>query len=172
MFAQLKTQAVERGNFLMFLQQRSLPSLLPCILIGLPAWYIIVYSLLFQISSALPLALMGLIPASNHVSLSRNCIWRSLRRLVSPRCKSRKKALFVFYGDHHFYSRTLFFLQQGGTTTTFYMICAGVGDDTARQRTMATVVASRWRSCQVGTILVGMSWRKKMRTVGLAAIII
>jgi hypothetical protein len=46
--------------------------------------------------------------------------------LLSNYLRSRKKALFIFYGITAVFM-TLFFTQQGGTANGMYLICAGLG---------------------------------------------
>ncbi|HZY77886.1 MAG TPA: MFS transporter, partial [Cyclobacteriaceae bacterium] len=46
--------------------------------------------------------------------------------LLSQWLKSRKKALFIFYGITIFFM-ILYFTQQGGSVSNFYLICAGLG---------------------------------------------
>jgi len=67
--------------------------------------------------------------------------------LLSQRLRSRKKALFIFYGITIFFT-TLFFLQQGGGVERFYFICAGLGYGTG-----FTVVYITMSAEQFGTNL-------------------
>jgi putative MFS transporter len=57
--------------------------------------------------------------------------------------KSRKKALFVFYGISILFT-TLYFLQNGGTATTFYLICAGLGYGTGFSVVYITMSAEQF----------------------------
>jgi hypothetical protein len=67
--------------------------------------------------------------------------------LLSQYLKSRKKALFIFYGITIFFV-VLYFLQDGGSATTFYWICAGLGYGTG-----FTVVYITMSAEQFGTNL-------------------
>jgi len=149
MFAQLKTQAVERGNFLMFFTNKDrFLRYLRCILIGLPAWYIIGVLVTFSDQFGAAFGIDGIDPGKAIMFLYLAIAFGDLSvGLLSQRLQSRKKALFIFYGITIFFS-TLFFLQQGGTTTTFYMICAGLGYGTG-----FTVVYITMSAEQFGTNL-------------------
>jgi hypothetical protein len=67
--------------------------------------------------------------------------------LLSQRLRSRKKALFIFYGITIFFL-ILYFLQSGGTETVFYLICFGLGYGTG-----FTVVYITMSAEQFGTNL-------------------
>jgi putative MFS transporter len=149
MFAQIKTQAVERGNFLMFFTNKDrFLRYLRCILIGLPAWYIIGVLVTFSDQFGAAFGIDGIDPGKAIMFLYLAIAFGDLSvGLLSQRLQSRKKALFIFYGITILFS-TLFFLQQGGTTTTFYMICAGLGYGTG-----FTVVYITMSAEQFGTNL-------------------
>jgi putative MFS transporter len=149
MFAQLKTQAVERGNFLMFFTNKDrFLRYIRCILIGLPAWYIIGVLVTFSDQFGAAFGIDGIDPGKAIMFLYLAIAFGDLSvGLLSQRLQSRKKALFIFYGITILFS-TLFFLQQGGTRTTFYMICAGLGYGTG-----FTVVYITMSAEQFGTNL-------------------
>jgi len=67
--------------------------------------------------------------------------------LLSQRLKSRKKALFIFYGITILFA-TLYFLQPVHNKTVFYLICAGLGYGTG-----FTVVYITMSAEQFGTNL-------------------
>ncbi|HEX4850144.1 MAG TPA: MFS transporter, partial [Puia sp.] len=67
--------------------------------------------------------------------------------LLSQKFKSRKKALFLFYGITILFC-TLYFLQEGGSQYRFYLICAGLGYGTG-----FTVVYITMSAEQFGTNL-------------------
>jgi len=149
MYAQLKAQAVERGNFLMFFTNKDrFLRYMRCILIGLPAWYIIGVLVTFSDQFGAAFGIDGIDPGKAIMFLYLAIAFGDLSvGLLSQRLQSRKKALFIFYGITILFS-TLFFLQQGGTTTTFYMICAGLGYGTG-----FTVVYITMSAEQFGTNL-------------------
>ncbi|HEV8514664.1 MAG TPA: MFS transporter, partial [Cyclobacteriaceae bacterium] len=149
MYAELKTQAVERGNFLMFFTNKDrFLRYFRCILIGLPAWYIIGVLVTFSDQFGVAFGIEGIDPGKAIMFLYLAIAFGDLSvGLLSQRLQSRKKALYIFYGITILFS-ALFFLQQGGTTATFYMICAGLGYGTG-----FTVVYITMSAEQFGTNL-------------------
>lgn len=148
LYAQLRTQAVERGNFLMFFNKRDrFLRYARCILIGLPAWYIIGVLVTFSDQFGTAFGIDGIDPGKAIMFLYLAIAFGDLSvGLLSQRLKSRKKALFVFYGITIFFAM-LFFLQHG-SAAQFYMICAGLGYGTG-----FTVVYITMSAEQFGTNL-------------------
>ncbi len=149
LYAELKTQTIERGNFLMFFTSRDrFYRYFRCILIGLPAWYIIGVLVTFSDQFGTAFGIDGIDPGKAIMFLYLAIAFGDLSvGLLSQRLKSRKKALFVFYGITILFS-LLFFLQDGGSATTFYLICAGLGYGTG-----FTVVYITMSAEQFGTNL-------------------
>jgi MFS family permease len=149
MYSELKTREVERGNFLMFFTKKDrFCRYTRCILIGLPAWYIIGVLVTFSDQFGAAFGIEGIDPGKAIMFLYLAIAFGDLSvGLLSQRLQSRKKALFIFYGVTILFS-TLFFLQEGGTATTFYMICAGLGYGTG-----FTVVYITMSAEQFGTNL-------------------
>jgi len=149
LYAVLKTRTVERGNFLMFFTNKNrFYRYLRCILIGLPAWYIIGVLVTFSDQFGAAFGIGGIDPGKAIMFLYLAIAFGDLSvGLLSQRLQSRKKALFIFYAITIFFS-SLFFLQQGGDTTTFYLICAGLGYGTG-----FTVVYITMSAEQFGTNL-------------------
>jgi putative MFS transporter len=149
MYAQLKSQSVVRGNFLMFFTNKDrFYRYMRCILIGLPAWYIIGVLVTFSDQFGIAFGIEGIDPGRAIMFLYLAIAFGDLSvGLVSQRLRSRKKALFIFYGITILFS-ALFFSQQGGGVTTFYFICAGLGYGTG-----FTVVYITMSAEQFGTNL-------------------
>jgi putative MFS transporter len=149
MYAQLKSQTVERGNFLMFFSNKGrFYRYLRCILIGLPAWYIIGVLVTFSDQFGIAFGIEGIDPGKAIMFLYLAIAFGDLSvGLLSQHLQSRKKALFIFYGITILFS-AFFFLQQGGNATTFYFICAGLGYGTG-----FTVVYITMSAEQFGTNL-------------------
>ncbi len=149
MYALLKTQTIERGNFLMFFTNKDrFYRYLRCILIGLPAWYIIGVLVTFSDQFGVAFGIDGIDPGLAIMFLYLAIAFGDLSvGLLSQRLQSRKKALFIFYAITILFS-VLFFLQQGGSLTTFYFICAGLGYGTG-----FTVVYITMSAEQFGTNL-------------------
>ena len=149
LYTQLKTTAVQRGNFFMFFNNKErFVRYLRCVLIGLPAWYIIGVLVTFSDQFGAAFGIDGIDPGKAIMFLYMAIAFGDLSvGLLSQRLKSRKKALFIFYGITILFT-TLFFLQQGGNATTFYLICAGLGYGTG-----FTVVYITMSAEQFGTNL-------------------
>ncbi len=149
LYTQLKTTAVQRGNFFMFFTNKErFVRYLRCILIGLPAWYIIGVLVTFSDQFGVEFGINGIDPGKAIMVQYMAIAFGDLSvGLLSQRLKSRKKALFIFYGITILFT-TLFFLQQGGSATTFYLICAGLGYGTG-----FTVVYITMSAEQFGTNL-------------------
>ena len=149
LYTQLKTTAVQRGNFFMFFNNKErFVRYLRCVLIGLPAWYIIGVLVTFSDQFGVAFGIDDIDPGKAIMFLYMAIAFGDLSvGLLSQRLKSRKKALFIFYGITILFT-TLFFLQQGGNATTFYLICAGLGYGTG-----FTVVYITMSAEQFGTNL-------------------
>jgi MFS family permease len=128
LYDQLKKQAVSRGNFMMFFTNRSrLIRYIRCVLIGIPAWFIIgvlvTFSDKFSEHFGIPNVDPGRAVMFTYLSIAFGDFTVGL---LSNYLRSRKKALFIFYGITAVFM-TLFFTQQGGTANGMYLICAGLG---------------------------------------------
>lgn len=149
LYTQVKETAVERGNFLMFFNNRErFVRYVRCILIGLPAWFIIGVLVTFSDQFGKELGIPDIDPGRAIMYLYLAIAFGDLSvGLLSQRLKSRKKALFVFYAITIVFI-TLFFLQDGGSASRFYFICAGLGYGTG-----FTVVYITMSAEQFGTNL-------------------
>jgi len=149
LYTQIKNSAVQRGNFLMFFTNKErFARYLRCILIGLPAWYIIGVLVTFSDQFGIAFGIEGIDPGKAIMFQYMAIAFGDLSvGLLSQRLKSRKKALFIFYAITILFT-TLFFLQDGGTATNFYLICIGLGYGTG-----FTVVYITMSAEQFGTNL-------------------
>ncbi len=149
LFNELQGSTAVRGNFLMFFTNRDrFYRYMRCILIGLPAWYIIGVLVTFSDQFGIAFGIPDIDPGKAILYQYLAIAFGDLSvGLLSQRLQSRKKALFIFYGVTIFFI-TLFFLQQGGTATSFYLICAGLGYGTG-----FTVVYITMSAEQFGTNL-------------------
>jgi MFS transporter, putative metabolite:H+ symporter len=140
---------VERGNFLMFFTNRErFVKYLRCIMIGIPAWYIIGVLITFSDQFGKAFGIEGIDPGKAIMFQYLAIAFGDLSvGLLSQKLKSRKKSLFIFYGITILFI-VLFFLQKGGSATTFYLICAGLGYGTG-----FTVVYITMSAEQFGTNL-------------------
>jgi putative MFS transporter len=148
-YKQLTTTSVERGNFLMFFTNKErFMRYMKCIVIGLPAWYIIGVLITFSDKFGEAFGIHDIDPGKAIMVQYLAIAFGDLSvGLLSQYLKSRKKALFIFYSITIFFT-ILFFLQPGGNATTFYLICAGLGYGTG-----FTVVYITMSAEQFGTNL-------------------
>jgi MFS transporter, putative metabolite:H+ symporter len=149
MFKQLRQDNVERGNFLMFFTNKQrFYRYARCILIGLPAWYIIGVLVTFSDQFGEAFGIKDIDPGKAIMFLYLAIAFGDLSvGLLSQQLKSRKKALYIFYSITILFT-TLFFLQDGGSVMRFYLICAGLGYGTG-----FTVVYITMSAEQFGTNL-------------------
>jgi MFS transporter, putative metabolite:H+ symporter len=149
LFNQVKSREVERGNFFMFFTNRErCIRYLRCILIGLPAWYIIGVLMTFSDQFGNAFGIKGIDPGKAIMIQYLAIAFGDLSvGLLSQKLQSRKKALFIFYGITVLFV-VLFFIQPGKSETIFYLICAGLGYGTG-----FTVVYITMSAEQFGTNL-------------------
>ena len=144
-FAEIKQSPVQRGNFLMMLNNRErFLRYMRCILIGLPAWYIIGVLVTFSDQFGKAFGIHDIDPGKAIMYQYMAIAFGDMTvGLISQRMQSRKKALFIFYGVTIFFT-TLFFLQDGGSPQQFYLICAGLGFGTGFSVVYITMSAEQF----------------------------
>ncbi len=130
LFKNIKHAEVERGNFLMFFTSRKrFFRYVKCILIGIPVWYIIGILVTFADQFGKEFGIAGIDPGKAIMYLYLGIAGGNLSvGWLSHKLRSRKKALFIFYGITILFC-ILFFLQKNGSTTIFYILsfCLGFG---------------------------------------------
>lgn len=146
MYHEVKKQNVVRGNFFMFFNQRTrFKKYITSILIGLPTWFVIGVLVSFSDQFGKHLGLTKDINPGKaimfaYVGIS---IGDVLIGLVSHWLKSRKKALFVFYGITVLFM-ILFFTQNGGSDERMYWLCGGLGFGTGFWAIFVTMAAEQF----------------------------
>jgi MFS family permease len=146
MFKQVKESNVSRGNFLMFFTNASrFSKYIQCILIGLPTWYVIGVLVTFSDQFGIKMGLTEPIDPGKaimfaYVGISIGDIAIGF---VSQALKSRKKALYIFYGLTML-MMAVFFMQNGGSSATMYLICAGLGFATGFWAIFVTMAAEQF----------------------------
>jgi MFS family permease len=145
MFTEVKTTDVHRGDFLMFFTNRErFMRYIRCILIGLPAWYIIGVLVTFSDQFGSAFGIHNIDPGKAIMYQYMAIAFGDMSvGLLSQKLKSRKKALLIFYGITIFFT-VLFFLQQGGSAARFYLICAGLGYGTGFSVVYITMSAEQF----------------------------
>jgi len=145
LYKELQARPVQKGNFLLFFNNRDrFLRYLRCILIGLPAWYIIGVLVTFSDQFAKEMGIEGIDPGRAIMYQYLAIAFGDLSvGLLSQYLQSRKKALFIFYGITILFT-VLYFLQQGGSASTFYLICAGLGYGTGFSVVYITMSAEQF----------------------------
>lgn len=145
MFHEVKKKNISRGNFLMFFSDgQRFKKYLVSILIGLPTWYVIGVLVTFSDQFGREFSIEGIAPgkaimfAYAGISLGDVSIG-----FVSQWLRSRKKALYIFYGLTILFI-ALFFSQNGGSTDQMYWICAGLGFATGFWAIFVTMAAEQF----------------------------
>src|SRR5206468_8160024 len=116
-----------------------------CILIGLPTWFVIGVLVTFVDQFGKNMGIADPIDPGKaimfaYVGISLGDIAIGF---VSQALKSRKKALFIFYGMTMI-CMGLFFLQNGSSATTMYVICAAMGFATGFWAIFVTMAAEQF----------------------------
>lgn len=129
MYDAVKEVNIQRGNFLMFFNNRHrFFTYLRCIFIGLPVWYIIGVLITFGDEFAKqfgikdfdqPTALM-----LQYVALAAGDMSAGF---LSNYLRSRKKTLYIYYGITAIFITLFFALKGGGSATNMYLLCMGLG---------------------------------------------
>jgi MFS transporter, putative metabolite:H+ symporter len=130
MFTAVSTNRdIKRGDFLMFFNNRKRAILyLRCILIGIPAWYIIGVLVTFSDQFAREFGIENVDPGKAIMYQYMAIAFGDLTAgLISRKLKSRKKALFIFYGITSLFLFLYFALRGGGSAQNMYWLCAGLG---------------------------------------------
>jgi MFS family permease len=146
MFQEVKKLNVQRGNFLMFFNNRArFKTYMLSILIGLPTWYVIGVLVSFSDQFGKNMGIQeDIIPGKAIMyAYAAISIGDILIGLLSQWLKSRKKALYIFYGITAFFI-ALFFMQDGGSDDEMYWICAGLGFGTGFWAIFVTMAAEQF----------------------------
>jgi MFS family permease len=147
MYNQVKEMsAVAKGNFFMFFNNaRRLRKYLMAILIGLPTWYVIGILVAFSNNFATEFNVTGTIDPGKAIMFAYVAISIGdvLIGFVSHWLRSRKKALYIFYGLT-ILAIALYFTQEGGTVNQMYAICAALGFGTGFWAIFVTMAAEQF----------------------------
>lgn len=147
MYKSMEGAKVVKGNFLMFFTNaHRFKKYMLSILIGLPTWYVVGILVMFSREFGKAFGITeeinpGKAVMYSYVAISIGDI---LIGLLSQAMKSRKKALYVFYGLT-ILGVVLYFLQgQGSSATTMYLICALLGFGTGFWAIFVTMGAEQF----------------------------
>jgi MFS family permease len=147
MFELLKTGPVKRGNFLMlFTNKERFRRYLKCILIGLPTWFVIGILVTFSNSFGKAFGITDPIDSGKsimyaYVGISIGDI---LIGLLSQVLRSRKKALYIFYGLTAIAIYLFFFHLYNGSPQQLYLVCGMLGFGTGFWAIFVTMGAEQF----------------------------
>ena len=146
MFKEVKQLGVQRGNLLMFFNNKiRFRKYLLAILIGLPTWYVI--GILVNLSNRFATEFYGTNGIKSGKAImfayAAIAIGDILIGFVSQYFKSRKKALFLFYGLT-ILSGLIFFSGLNNSDTAMYLICAALGFSTGFWAIFVTMGAEQF----------------------------
>lgn len=146
MFKEVKERNISRGNILMFFNNGyRFRKYILAILIGLPTWYVI--GVLVNLSNRFAEALYG----ANRVNSGKAIMYGYvaiaigdiLIGFICQLFKSRKKALYLFYGLC-IISGILFFSSWNNNDTKMYIVCAALGFSTGFWAVFVTMGAEQF----------------------------
>lgn len=147
MFNQVKEMtAVAKGDFMMFFNSaKRFKKYVLAILIGLPTWYVIGILVAFSNNFASELNVTGTINPGKAIMFAYIAISIGdiLVGFVSHWLRSRKKALFIFYGITSV-AIAFYFTQEGGSANQMYAICAALGFGTGFWAIFVTMAAEQF----------------------------
>jgi putative MFS transporter len=139
-------EKVSKGNFFLFFTNLTrFRKYLFSILLGLPTWYIIGILVSFSKEMGEAFKMTGPIDPGKAVMCAYMAIAVGdvLIGFISQWFKSRKKAIFLFYGLAVI-SVVLYFQQYGGSATSMYVICAFMGFSTGFWAIFVTIAAEQF----------------------------
>lgn len=146
MYKNVKEMNVSRGNFLMFFTSKSrFKKYFLSILIGLPTWYVIGILVAFSNDFAKAFGISeAVIPKkSTMYAYAAISVADVLIGFVSHWLRSRKKALYIFYGIT-IIGIGLFFSQANSNAERMYAICALLGFGTGFWAIFVTMAAEQF----------------------------
>ena len=147
MFDQLKGLDIKRGHFLMlFTNAERFKKYILSILIGLPTWFVIGVLVTFSGEFGEAMNIKDAIDPGKaimfaYVGISIGDIAVGL---ISQWLRSRKKALYIFYGITSIFILLFFTAQWNGTAEGMYWICAGLGFGTGFWAIFVTMGAEQF----------------------------
>ena len=146
MYKALKDKKISRGNIFMFFNNiYRFRKYLLAILIGLPTWYVI--GILVNLSNRFAASLYGTTALESGKAIMYAYVGIAVGDIligfVSQYFKSRKKALYIFYGLS-IISVILFFSPLNNNDNSMYAICAAMGFSTGFWAIFVTIGAEQF----------------------------
>ncbi len=146
MYEKVKTMAVQRGNILMFFNNRTrFRKYMLAILIGMPTWYVIGILVAFSnnFGEAFGISDPVLPKKATMYAYVAIAVADVPIGFVSHWLKSRKKALYIFY-FLTLLAIVAYFMQDGGSASRMYIICAALGFGTGFWAIFVTMAAEQF----------------------------
>lgn len=146
MFKTIQHSNISKGNFFMFFTNATrFKKYLLSILIGLPTWYVIGILVSFSKEAGVAMNIKGDIDPGKAVMYAYAAISVGdiLIGLLSQALKSRKKALYIFYGIT-VAGIVMYFRMYDGTPEQMYAICALLGFGTGFWAIFVTMAAEQF----------------------------
>jgi len=153
MYSSIKQLPVSRGNiFSFFTDKKRFKKYICAILIGLPCWYVIGILIAFSNNFGEKFGISEKIMPKKSTMFAYIfiAIADMLVGFVSHWLKSRKKAMYIFYGLT-VVAIILYFNQHGGSATQMYIICAFLGFATGFWALFVTMSAEQFGTNLRGT---------------------
>ena len=147
MFNETKKLDVQRGNFFMLLNNKiRFKKYVKSILIGLPTWFTIGVLVTFSKEFGEKFGIKEKIDPGKAImfAYAAIAIGDVLIGLVSQWLKSRKKALFLFYGITILFMILFFTSLWNGSASAMYWVCAGLGFGTGFWAIFVTMGAEQF----------------------------
>lgn len=147
MFHEVKKQEVQRGNLFMLVNNGDrLKRYVLSILVGLPTWFVIGVLVAFSNDFGREFGIKEPIDPGKAImyAYAAISIGDILIGFVSQWLRSRKKALYVFYGITAIFMLLFFTALWNGTAATMYWICAGLGFGTGFWAIFVTMGAEQF----------------------------
>ncbi|WP_246186021.1 MFS transporter [Phnomibacter ginsenosidimutans] len=147
MFHQVKEMNVQRGNFFMlFSKWERLKRYMLSIFIGLPTWFVIGILVTFSKEFGEAFGIKEPIDSGKSImfAYAAIAIGDILIGLISQWFKSRKKALYLFYGITIVFMILFFTSLWNGSANAMYWICAGLGFGTGFWAIFVTMGAEQF----------------------------
>lgn len=147
MFHQVKKMEVQRGNIFMLVNNADrLKRYIVSILIGLPTWFVIGVLVAFSSEFGKWFGIKEAIDPGKAImyAYAAISIGDILVGFVSQWFKSRKKALYLFFGITALFMILFFTMQWNGSAARMYWICAGLGFGTGFWAIFVTMGAEQF----------------------------
>ncbi len=147
MFHEVKKQEVQRGNLFMLVNNGDrLKRYVLSILVGLPTWFVIGVLVAFSNDFGREFGIKEPIDPGKAImyAYAAISIGDILIGFVSQWLRSRKKALYVFYGITAIFMLLFFTALWNGTAAAMYWICAGLGFGTGFWAIFVTMGAEQF----------------------------